>query len=139
MNPSWVGLMKAFIYELRIYLHICIWGLHSSGIWHSVTGWSVPSVLRQGNGHPTLADWDLYAVSKQWAPVIQWCGAVSKKWIPHLLCCKILKACKYLTSCAGTVFGSQNIWVLLLPWWKILSEMSNIVRSITVHVCQGVT
>jgi len=41
--------------------------------------------------------------------------------------------------CAGMVFGSQKIWVLLLPWWKILCEMSNIVRSITVHVCQDVT
>jgi hypothetical protein len=37
--------------------------------WHYVTGWSVPSVLRQCSGHPTLANWDLYAVSKQWAPL----------------------------------------------------------------------
>jgi len=43
-----------------------------------------------------------------------------KQWMPQLLCCKILKARKYLSLCAGIVFGSQKVWLLLLPWWKIL-------------------
>jgi len=27
------------------------WGIHSSGMWHYITGWLVPSVPRQCNGH----------------------------------------------------------------------------------------